>query len=204
LTCFSRATQLDPSCAYAYTLSGHELVDSGLEQAINHFQSAIRADPRHYNAWYGLGTCYLRMNKVRLAEYHYRKAAEIHPNNAILIGCIGLTKERSGDNETAIQLYAKAIELCPENALVRYRRGKLLIGMKQYKLAVADLEFLRDLSPDESNVVFQLARVYRLLGDKVKSAQLLAVARDVSPKSVKKIERLLELSRDDEVEPMEE
>jgi hypothetical protein len=43
---------------------------------------------------YGLGTCYLRMNKVRLAEYHYRKAAEIHPNNAILIGCIGLVRTR--------------------------------------------------------------------------------------------------------------
>lgn len=43
---------------------------------------------------YGLGTCYLRMNKVRLAEYHYRKAAEIHPNNAILIGCIGLVRAR--------------------------------------------------------------------------------------------------------------
>lgn len=25
-----------------------------------------------------------------MAEYHYRKAAEIHPTNAILIGCIGL------------------------------------------------------------------------------------------------------------------
>lgn len=86
-----------------------------------------------------------------MAEYHYRKAAEIHPTNAILIGCIGLvscfllslllavlmlhkTKERTGDNETAIQLYGKAIEYCPENALVRYRRGKLLIGMKQYKV----------------------------------------------------------------------
>ena len=100
---------------------------------------------------YGLGTCYLRMNKVRMAEYHYRKAAEIHPTNAILIGCIGLvsfffcfcfplfftlhkTKERVGDNEIAIQLYGKAIEYCPENALVRYRRGKLLIGMKRYKV----------------------------------------------------------------------
>jgi anaphase-promoting complex subunit 3 len=69
---------------------------------------------------------------------------------------------------------------------------------------VRDLEFLRDLSPDESNVVFQLARVYRLLGDKVKSAQLLAVARDVSPKSVKKIERLLELSKDEDAEAMDE
>jgi anaphase-promoting complex subunit 3 len=52
LTCFSRATQLDPSCAYAYTLSGHELVDNGIDQAVNFFQSAVRADPRHYNAWY--------------------------------------------------------------------------------------------------------------------------------------------------------
>lgn len=44
---------------------------------------------------YGLGTCYLRMNKVRMAEYHYRKAAEIHPTNAILIGCIGLVSRFS-------------------------------------------------------------------------------------------------------------
>jgi anaphase-promoting complex subunit 3 len=52
LTCFGRATQLDPGCAYAYTLAGHELVDTRIDQAINHFQSGIRADPRHYNAWW--------------------------------------------------------------------------------------------------------------------------------------------------------
>lgn len=39
---------------------------------------------------YGLGTCYLRMSKIRMAEYHYRKAAEIHPNNAVLLGCVGM------------------------------------------------------------------------------------------------------------------
>ena len=25
-----------------------------------------------------------------MAEYHYRKAAEIHPNNAVLLGCVGM------------------------------------------------------------------------------------------------------------------
>lgn len=39
---------------------------------------------------YGLGTCYLRMSKIRLAEYHYRKAVEIHPKNAVLLGCVGM------------------------------------------------------------------------------------------------------------------
>lgn len=52
LTCFRRAGQLDPTCAYAFTLSGHESIDEDLEKAINFFQSALRADPRHYNAWY--------------------------------------------------------------------------------------------------------------------------------------------------------
>ena len=51
LTCFRRAAQLDPTCAYAYTLSGHESIDEDLSKAINFFQSALRADARHYNAW---------------------------------------------------------------------------------------------------------------------------------------------------------
>ena len=51
LTCFRRAAQLDPTCAYAYTLSGHESIDDDLNKAINFFQSALRADARHYNAW---------------------------------------------------------------------------------------------------------------------------------------------------------
>ena len=54
LTCFHRAAQLDPTCAYAFTLSGHESIDDDLDKAITFFQSALRADPRHYNAWYVL------------------------------------------------------------------------------------------------------------------------------------------------------
>lgn len=39
---------------------------------------------------YGLGTCYMRMSKLRLADYHYRKAAQIHPHNAVLLGCVAM------------------------------------------------------------------------------------------------------------------
>ena len=51
LTCFHRSAQLDPTCAYAYTLSGHETIDDDSDKAITFFQAALRADPRHYNAW---------------------------------------------------------------------------------------------------------------------------------------------------------
>lgn len=39
--------------------------------------------------------------------------------------------------------------------------------------------------------MFQLARVYRLVGNEAGAAQMLAVARDMSPKSLNKIKRLL-------------
>ncbi|KAE9400791.1 TPR-like protein [Gymnopus androsaceus JB14] len=197
LTCFRRATQMDPSCAYAYTLSGHETIDEDLDKAVTFFQSALRVDPRHYNAWYGLGTCYLRMSKLRLAEYHFRKAVEIHPNNAVLLGCVGMVVERRGDRDAARSLFDKAVQLSPENALVRYRRAKILISAKEYQAAIKDLEHLRNSSPEESNVVFQLAKVYRLVGDEVNSAQLLAIARDISPKSLGKIKKLLETAKDE-------
>ena len=34
------------------------------------------------------------MSKIRLAEYHYRKAVEIHPNNAVLLGCVGMVSPK--------------------------------------------------------------------------------------------------------------
>jgi anaphase-promoting complex subunit 3 len=49
-------------------------------------------------------------------------------------------------------------------------------------------------------VVFQLAKAYRLVGDDVKSAQLLAVARDISPKCINKIKKLLETTKDEAAE----
>lgn len=39
---------------------------------------------------YGLGTCYMRMSKLRLADYHFKKASQIHPQNAVLLGCVGV------------------------------------------------------------------------------------------------------------------
>lgn len=63
--------------------------------------------------------------------------------------------------------------------------------------AVQDLEHLRSTTPEESNVVFQLAKVYRLLGNEAKSAHTLAVARDISPKSLNKIKKLLDTVKDE-------
>jgi anaphase-promoting complex subunit 3 len=43
--------------------------------------------------------------------------------------------ERRGDQETALALFNDAVRLSPDNALVRYRRAKILIAMKRYRVS---------------------------------------------------------------------
>lgn len=127
--------------------------------------------------------------------------------------------ERRGDKVAAHSLFDQAVRVAPDNALVRYRRAKILISMKRYAVsehlvtshdrdvdtflsrlqeALEDLLQLRDSSPEESNVVFQIAKVYRLTGDEVRSAHWLAIARDTSPKSVNKLKKLIDTVKDEE------
>jgi anaphase-promoting complex subunit 3 len=49
------------------------------------YRHALRIDPGHYKAWYGLAMIYYRQDKRELAEYHFRRALEIHPNNPALL-----------------------------------------------------------------------------------------------------------------------
>lgn len=91
IKCFTRATQLDPKFAYAFTLQGHEHVSNDeFDKALYAYRCAVSADNRHFNGWYGLGHVYERMGKFDVAEKHYRAAATINPTNALLAVKIGL------------------------------------------------------------------------------------------------------------------
>lgn len=201
LGCFKRAGELAKSGsgvkAYAYTLCGHESLEEDLSGAVGWFERALREDGggRHYGAWYGLGTCYLRMGKARMAEYHFRRAVGVNGASAVLLGCVGMAVERRGERrEEALGWFERAVDVSEgRNALVRFRRAKIYVLLRRYEEAMKDLEYLKDVTPDESNVIFQLAMLYRLIGDQVKSAQMLAAARDISPKSLRKITRLLDI-----------
>ena len=41
---------------------------------------------------FGLGNVYMKTGKYRLAEYHFRRASEISPSNAMLLLCVGTVR----------------------------------------------------------------------------------------------------------------
>lgn len=52
--------------------------------------------------------------------------------------------ERRGASDEAFDYFDRAVEIAPENVLVRYRRAKLLVGMKKYDVRLVLLGSYRD------------------------------------------------------------
>jgi anaphase-promoting complex subunit 3 len=90
IKCFTRATQLDSKFAYAFTLQGHEHIQSEeYDKATLAYRCAVSADNTHYNGWYGLGCVYEKLGKHEVAEQHYRAAFQFNPTNPLLAVRIG-------------------------------------------------------------------------------------------------------------------
>ncbi|KAK4971224.1 anaphase-promoting complex subunit cdc27 [Elasticomyces elasticus] len=201
ITCFRRATQLDEKFAYAYTLMGHEHVaNEEFERALEAYRSAVGVDRRHYNGWYGLGKCYERMGRLEAAEQHYRAAARINPGNAVLVVCIGVVLEKLKRPTAALTYYAQACELDPKSALARFKKARALMNLRRQRDALAELEVLKDIAPDEANVFFLLGRLHKSIGNKGEAIKCFTTALNLDPKASNFIKEAMESLDDSEDE----
>lgn len=135
---FERAVQVDPSFAYSYTLLGHELViTEELDKAMSCFRTAILKDPRHYNAWFGIGSIYSKQERYSLAEFHYKHALEINPKSSVLLVHIGVMQFNLNKPDVALETMNEAIELDPKNPLCKFHRGSMYFQCGRYNEAVS-------------------------------------------------------------------
>lgn len=162
-----RAIQVDPDFCYAYTLLGHELVSADeLDTALACFRNATRIDTRHYNAWYGIGMIYYKQEKYKHAYQNYERALKITPYNPVLmchlaIVCHHMKKSGKFENlsSRALKLLEDASALDPSNALVKFHRASINFANENYKVAMEELEQLKQIVPKESMVYFLIGKV---------------------------------------------
>lgn len=90
LRCFRRSILLDSSQSYNFTLAGYESIELGmLEEAMSLFRMSIRNDRNHWNAYAGLGKCFMRVEKWEYARECYEIAIGINRNNSALWELLG-------------------------------------------------------------------------------------------------------------------
>ncbi|KAL9112546.1 MAG: hypothetical protein Q9227_003117 [Pyrenula ochraceoflavens] len=205
IKCFRRATQLDPSFAYGFTLQGHEYMSNEeYDKALDAYRNAISADRRHYNAWYGLGKVYEKNGKYDFAQQHYQTASSINPANAVLVCCIGIVLEKLKNPQAALDFYSRACTLAPTQALSRFKKARVLMALNEPKRALVELQTLKNIVPDEANVHFLLGRLYKMLRNKGEAIKSFTAALNLDPKAAQYIKDAMESLDDEDEDEYEE
>lgn len=180
---FEKATKLDYNFAYAHTLQGHEhSSNDSIDTAKNCYRRALACDPQHYNAYYGLGMCCMKLGQYDRALLFFEKARNINPVNVILICCCGVALEKLSYQEKALQYYELACDLQPSSSLAKFKKAHLLYSMARYSAALENFEELSKLAPDEATVHFLLGQLYQVMGRKKDAVKEFTVAMNLDPK----------------------
>lgn len=180
---FERAVQVSDDFAYSYTLLGHELITiENLDKAMSCFRTALIKDPRHYNAWYGIGSIYAKQERFGLAEFHFKRALEIHPRCSVIMVHIGVMQFHLSKISKALETMNAAIELDPANPLSKYQRASMYFQCGRHIDALLELQKLKELVPKESIVYYIIGKIHKKLGNVDLALMHFSWATELDPK----------------------
>ena len=136
-----RALTLDAQSPHGNICLG--VVHRGIGQyqaAVSDFQMAIASDPNNDEAYRGLASAFVELNRMQDAEETYKKAISIHPQYASGYGQLAHLYRREAKYTLAIAEYKKAIELAPEDARYWFSIGADYYNAGDYPRSIDALQ----------------------------------------------------------------
>jgi protein O-mannosyl-transferase len=164
-----------------------------LDEAIDHFEEALRREPGAFRAHSGLGSALARLGRFDEAASHYRAALRLKPDLPLAHAGLGAVRIAQGRLDEAIARCREALRLAPEAAEAHCNLGVALA--RQGRLAEARAEFDRALQiePGNANAHYNLGRLLAEQGRLEEAAAEAEAALDIDPNSAQAKQLLLEL-----------
>ncbi len=131
---YNQALRFVPKFGYpnAHNNLGNVLIKLGrLEDAVSHFEEAIREKPDDVNSHMNLGIALTLQKKSGEAIYHFSEAIRLDPNDADAHYNFGVVLAMMGRFEEAVDHYSKALLINPADAEVRRSMGFALAELEK-------------------------------------------------------------------------
>jgi tetratricopeptide (TPR) repeat protein len=127
------------------------------DRAAPAFEKALFLDTANVLIMEDLGMSYYHLNRLDDALNVLNKAAAVDANySAVIYDDLGLVYTAKGDNQAAIDSYAKAIKIFSGDYTAYSRRADIYIAMGKNDLALSDLRQI--IVIDEGNAMLQSAK----------------------------------------------
>ena len=103
------------------------------DDAIKHYQEALRIKPDYAEAHNNLGIAFDKKGRIDDAINHYQEALRIEPDNAEAHNNLGIDLARKGNIDVAVKHFQKALQINPNFSYARanLKKALLLLESKQ-------------------------------------------------------------------------
>jgi Flp pilus assembly protein TadD/peroxiredoxin len=149
---------------------GFEFYDRGyFEEAAAFFQQALKDDPQSAEAYYGLGSANLQLQKSDDARQCFERALQLHATYPGTVpnawNNLGILSAREGNTDLAIQQFQRALQSDPEHPIALQNLGSAYRQKKDWPAAKQALEHSLALNPDDPEANYSLGMVYAQQND---------------------------------------
>jgi tetratricopeptide (TPR) repeat protein len=141
-TLFSRALQVTENNFIAHNHLAMAFVQKRqFDQAIDHFNEAIRIKSNYYHAYYNRGIAFYTMGETLAALDDFKKTVSLIPDNLKYVTAyfnLAAIYHNLGDYQAAIENYNKAILIKPDYAVAFNNRALVYFHQGNHQMGCAD------------------------------------------------------------------
>jgi len=135
------------------------------EEAIVHYQKALKFNPNHAGAHNNLANALLHKGRVDEAIVHYQKALDTKPDYSEARNNLGNALRQKGDVNHAITLYQNALQIDPDNAFAHVNLGDILLQRKNVDEAISHFQKALEIKPRLAQAHYSLGNALREKGN---------------------------------------
>jgi tetratricopeptide (TPR) repeat protein len=155
------------------------------EQAELFFRQALRDDPASAEAYYGVGSACLNLQKTAEARANFQRATELEPGYPDTLpnawNNLGLLATREGHTEEAIGYFQHALKVNPDHLVALENLGNAYRQLKNWEQARRVLEHAVAVSPGDPESNYSLGMVFAQTNDTQRAYEYLRRALQARP-----------------------
>lgn len=164
------------------------------EEAVKHFQDAIKSDANQYSLFSNLGAALQKIGDKKRAVLAFEKSFELNPNNFSIMNNLGVLYRETGNFDKAKYFFYRAIKFYPENPFPYLNIAELYIEIEEYDSALDNLKKYSSLVPLDMDNLFKtcgIARMANRLADVTEEMQSFLKESDSFDPHVKTVKKWL-------------
>jgi tetratricopeptide (TPR) repeat protein len=167
LDVYHEILMLNAESAEADMLAGEALDEMNDHAgATEQFRAAVKANPQEPNVHFGLGYLLWTQSEYEEAAQEFQAELANVPDHVQALAYLADSNLKMDHPEVALPLIQKTIRIDPRMELAHLDLGVLYINAGRRDDALRELEVAAKLSPNDVNVHWRLARLYKAMGRK--------------------------------------